>query len=174
VSNEVTTTKYTWWNFIPKNLFEQFTGKLANVFFLFVIFMETQPSVSVSGGKPVTMVPLIFVVMISMVKDAFEDCKRCSSDKEANGLHTEIYNQEKREFEKDKTWADIKVGDFVKIDKEQKFIPCDLLVIQSEGVGGTCGVETKNLDGETNLKFRQVPEGLLSAPADLHTLHSSF
>jgi len=112
------TTKYTWWNFLPKNLFEQFYGKLANVFFLFVIFMETQPSVSISGGKAVTLMPLSFVMLISMIKDAFEDCKRRKSDKEANGLYAEIYNTEKREFEKDKEWKDIKVGDFIKIDKQ--------------------------------------------------------
>ena len=117
-SNEVVTTKYTWWNFLPKNLFEQFYGKLANVFFLFVIFMETQPSVSISGGKAVTLMPLSFVMLISMIKDAFEDCKRRKSDKEANGLYAEIYNTEKREFEKDKEWKDIKVGDFIKIDKQ--------------------------------------------------------
>lgn len=49
-----------------------------------------------------------------------------------------------------------------------------MLVVQSEGVGGTCGVETKNLDGETNLKFREVPKGLLTGPADLHSLHSKL
>lgn len=33
--NNVITSKYTWWNFLPKNLWEQFQN-LANVYFLFV------------------------------------------------------------------------------------------------------------------------------------------
>jgi magnesium-transporting ATPase (P-type) len=48
-------------------------------------------------------------------------------------------------------------------------IPADLILIQSSDPKGICYIETKNLDGETNLKIkwinqliflRQVPEKL--------------
>lgn len=39
------------------------------------------PTISVSSGKPTMFFPLITVVLVSMVKDFFEDWKRRVSDK---------------------------------------------------------------------------------------------
>jgi magnesium-transporting ATPase (P-type) len=38
--------------------------------------------------------------------------------------------------------------------KENKFVPADMVLLNSEGIDGICYVETKNLDGETNLKMK--------------------
>lgn len=54
-------------------------------------------------------------------------------------------------------WCDIKIGDFVKVDQNE-FFPADMLVIKSSEEEGVCYVETKNLDGETNLKHKSVPK----------------
>ena len=71
------------WNFLPKNLIEQFS-KLANVYFLFITFMQMVPVISISGGKPAMLVPLTFVIVVSMIKDVFEDNKRHKSDHREN------------------------------------------------------------------------------------------
>ena len=38
------------------------------------------------------VIPLSFVVIVSMIKDAFEDYKRAKSDKKENETMTEVYN----------------------------------------------------------------------------------
>jgi phospholipid-transporting ATPase len=52
-------------------------------------------------------------------------------------------------------WKDVKVGNIVKILCDQGF-PADMILINSSEVNGLCYVETKNLDGETNLKYKQA------------------
>lgn len=49
---------------------------------------------------------------------------------------------------------DIHVGDIVKV-KKNEFFPCDLLLIRHSNESNFVYVETKNLDGETNLKQRK-------------------
>lgn len=51
----------------------------------------------------------------------------------------------------------MKVGDVVCV-KRDEFFPADLLMIGSSDVKGKAYVETKNLDGETNLKLKEMPE----------------
>ena len=46
--------------------------------------MELFPAISDSGGRPVLLMPLSFVVGVSMIKDLFEDCKRSKSDNSYN------------------------------------------------------------------------------------------
>mmetsp|Transcript_19923 Transcript_19923/g.14376 ORF Transcript_19923/g.14376 Transcript_19923/m.14376 type:complete len:150 (+) Transcript_19923:285-734(+) len=83
VGNEIRTTKYTWWNFFPKNLFYQFT-KAANLYFMALMLMQCYPPISDSGGKPVILAPILFVVGASMIKDAIEHKHRAKSDYKEN------------------------------------------------------------------------------------------
>ncbi|RMD43517.1 hypothetical protein DV735_g1625, partial [Chaetothyriales sp. CBS 134920] len=50
-------------------------------------------------------------------------------------------------------WKNVQVGDFVRIYNNEQ-IPADLVVISTSDPDGACYIETKNLDGETNLKVR--------------------
>lgn len=52
-----------------------------------------------------------------------------------------------------RNWADIEVGDVVKVMHDE-FAPADIVVLSTSGDGGNFYVETSNLDGETNLKVR--------------------
>ncbi|TQS34064.1 hypothetical protein Golomagni_05567, partial [Golovinomyces magnicellulatus] len=57
-------------------------------------------------------------------------------------------------FKKD-VWKNIVVGDFVRIYNDDEF-PADIIILSTSDPDGACYVETKNLDGETNLKVRQA------------------
>jgi hypothetical protein len=74
-SNSISTGIYAWYNFIPLNLFLQFS-KLANFYFLLMLVLEVIPSISDTGGAPVLILPLGFVVGVSMIKDLVEDMVR--------------------------------------------------------------------------------------------------
>lgn len=56
----------------------------------------------------------------------------------------------KRDF-----WKNVRVGDFVRIRNNDE-IPADIVILATSDSDGACYVETKNLDGETNLKVRQA------------------
>ena len=103
--------------------------------------------------------PLIFVVVLSMIKDAYEDYKRNKEKHSETNALTELYKKETRTFETTQ-WKNVKVGDVVKV-KEREFFPADLIVLSSTEVEGMFYVETKNLDGETNLKLKSVQKELI-------------
>ena len=50
-------------------------------------------------------------------------------------------------------WRNIKVGQIIKI-YENEYFPCDLILFKTSLPKGICYVETKNLDGETNMKHK--------------------
>ena len=51
-------------------------------------------------------------------------------------------------------WKKLEIGDFVLLrDNDQ--IPADIIVLSTSDADGLCYIETKNLDGETNLKPRK-------------------
>jgi phospholipid-transporting ATPase len=53
------------------------------------------------------------------------------------------------------------VGDIIKVSKNE-FFPADGLVLATSEPSGVCYIETKNLDGETNLKQKNVHKDIYS------------
>ncbi len=59
---------------------------------------------------------------------------------------------------KNKNWEELAVGDFVYLTNNES-IPADIIICATSEEEDSCFIETKNLDGETNLKARHaVPE----------------
>jgi len=56
-------------------------------------------------------------------------------------------------------WKDIKVGDIVKLQRDET-VPADVILLYADGENGLAYIETMALDGETNLKSKQAPEAL--------------
>lgn len=202
-------------------------------FFLFIAILQFLPKFStISPG--LVLLPLIIVLGINAIKDAYEDVKRHQSDRVVNfsevrvlegpgyvnhnamapksrtfvralakrvgrGKITKLSDQyaqaltnptppeavEKAappatsyfpgaEYDDDlpadhsagsrprwkrTTWEDLRVGDFVKI-MDHESIPADILICATSEDENVAFVETKNLDGETNLKSRNAVPAL--------------
>ncbi|KAL8161555.1 hypothetical protein V2J09_013044 [Rumex salicifolius] len=149
--NSVSTTKYNILTFLPKGLFEQFR-RVANLYFLMISILSSTP---ISPVSPITnVIPLSIVLLISLIKEAFEDWKRFQNDLAINNTPVDRLQGQMWETI---PWKRLQVGDVVRI-KQDGFFPADILFLASTNPDGVCYVETSNLDGETNLKIRKALE----------------
>ncbi|KAF4790443.1 putative phospholipid-transporting ATPase VD [Turdus rufiventris] len=155
MNNKIRTTRYTLLNFLPRNLFEQF-HRVANLYFLFLVVLNWVPVVE-AFQKEITMLPLIGVLTIIAVKDGLEDYSRYKMDKQINNLVTKVYSRKEKKYI-DECWKNVNVGDFVRLSRNE-IIPADMVLLYSSDPDGICYIETAGLDGETNLKQRQVVRG---------------
>jgi phospholipid-translocating ATPase len=88
--NKIRTTKYTLLSFIPKNLLEQF-HRVANLYFIFIVLLNWFPQIN-AFGKEIAMIPVLFVLGVTAIKDLFEDRRRRASDKRINNTTCRVYN----------------------------------------------------------------------------------
>lgn len=157
VDNFVKSSIYTWYNFLPKSLLLQFR-RYANIYFLFMTILQCIPEVS--PLNPITAVfPFLFVLCISMIREAIEDIKRHKQDTKENSL--EVFKFENA-FKDAENFAErilfvselsknLRVGNLVKITKDT-VIPADMILLSCSNNSKTAYIETSNLDGEKNLK----------------------
>ncbi|XP_068061762.1 phospholipid-transporting ATPase VB isoform X2 [Anomalospiza imberbis] len=157
-SNEIKTTKYTIFTFFPKNIYEQF-HRFANIYFVFIALLNFVPVVNAFQPE-VSVIPICAIMVITAIKDAWEDFRRYKLDKEINHTGCYIYSREERAYV-EKCWKDVRVGDFVQLQCNE-IVPADILLLYSSDQNGICHLETANLDGETNLKQRRVVMGFSS------------
>jgi phospholipid-translocating ATPase len=176
-------------------------------FFAFIIILQFFPKfATISPG--LIIVPLLVVLLITALKDGYEDVKRHQSDRRVNhskvlvlegggwqnangmdkksktftrGIHIPYRKRAKSDIKSDETltekknsleeglvdvdtpeahwrttsWEDVCVGDFVKIHADEPF-PGDIIICSTSEPEDVAFVETKNLDGETNLKSRHA------------------
>nr|XP_060623427.1 phospholipid-transporting ATPase IF isoform X2 [Anolis sagrei ordinatus] len=163
--NRIISSKYTVWNFVPKNLFEQFR-RVANFYFLIIFLVQLMidtPTSPVTSG-----LPLFFVITVTAIKQGYEDWLRHKADNEVNGAP--VYVVRSGGLVKTRS-KNIRVGDIVRVAKDETF-PVDLVLLSSDRVDGSCYVTTASLDGETNLKTHvAVPEtAVLQSVANLDKL----
>uniref|UniRef100_A0A4W6CSY8 Phospholipid-transporting ATPase n=1 Tax=Lates calcarifer TaxID=8187 RepID=A0A4W6CSY8_LATCA len=146
--NAIKTYKYNVLTFLPLNLYEQFK-RAANLYFLALLILQIIPDISTLPWYT-TLIPLVVVLGITAIKDLVDDLARHRMDKEINNRKCEVLLDGR--FQESK-WRNIEVGDVVRL-KKNDFIPADILLLSSSNPNSLCYVETAELDGETNLKFK--------------------
>ncbi|KAK1317456.1 Phospholipid-transporting ATPase 1 [Acorus calamus] len=80
--NSIRTSKYSVLTFLPRNLYEQF-HRVAYIYFLIIAILNQLPQLAVFG-RATSILPLAFVLLVSAVKDAYEDYRRHRSDRIEN------------------------------------------------------------------------------------------
>ena len=117
VDNSLTTSKYTAWNFVPKNVWEQF-HRVANVYFLCIAGLQVSgyitPALDLSPThKLATLAPLTVMVSITMIKEAIEDIARHREDGQVSAQPATVMlgRRQKRVVK----WCDVKVGQVLEV-----------------------------------------------------------
>lgn len=151
-NNAIKTYKYNTFSFLPMNLFEQFK-RAANFYFLMLLILQAIPQISTLAWYT-TLVPLLVVLGITAIKDLLDDVTRHKMDNEINNRTCEVIKNGRFKITK---WKDIQVGDVIRL-KKNDFVPADILLLSSSEPNSLCYVETAELDGETNLKFKMSLE----------------
>lgn len=164
--NRLKTTKYTLLSFLPKNLFEQF-HRLANVYFVLIALFNFVPVLNAFQPE-LALAPVLFILAVTAIKDLWEDYSRHRSDHEINHMDCLVYCRDEKKFV-NRYWKEVRVGDFVQL-RCNEIIPADILLLSSSDPDGLCHIETANLDGETNLKQRQVVREFLELDAEFNPL----
>ena len=142
---------------------------MSNIYFLIIAILQCYKEISNADGRPVILLPLIVVVLINGIKDFYEDLKRKKSDDEENNRNILIYNPLIDQFEK-KKWKDIIKGNIIKVNNNE-FFPADCILINSSDKNHNCFVETKNLDGETNLKFKKSIKKFVELTSNINNIN---
>ncbi|KAI0406800.1 hypothetical protein F4802DRAFT_76538 [Xylaria palmicola] len=185
LSNKIRTSRYTIYDFVPKQLIFQFT-RLSNAYFLAIGIPQTIPGLSTTGTYT-TIVPLLFFVFLTILKEGYDDYKRHRLDKLENANATRVLRptasgaaprREKWPWSGRKPQSTIHATELGRDDKDGDYgwvqvewrdvkvgeivklqrdeaVPADLVLLHAAGENGIAYIDTMDLDGETNLKSRE-------------------
>eukprot|EP00177_Eucheuma_denticulatum_P004786 GFKZ01008694.1.p1 GENE.GFKZ01008694.1~~GFKZ01008694.1.p1 ORF type:complete len:1164 (+),score=162.67 GFKZ01008694.1:465-3494(+) len=170
-------------------MYEQFR-MFYNLFFLLVACSQFIPALRV-GFFWTYFGPLLFVLSVSVSKEAFDDFARFQRDRKLNMF---AYSMLVRQGKDDATVVrvasqDIRVGDVLMLETNER-VPADCILLRAvtaeEDVGesfdgltdgkaegsDTLFIRTDQLDGETDWKLRRAVTGAQTLPRDADILYS--
>lgn len=82
ISNTIRSSRYTLWDFLPKQIFWQIT-RMHNFYFLCIGVPQTIPGLSTTGNFT-TILPLGFFIVLTIIKEGYDDFKRHRLDEVEN------------------------------------------------------------------------------------------
>ncbi|KPV71916.1 uncharacterized protein RHOBADRAFT_56295 [Rhodotorula graminis WP1] len=169
--NIVKNQKYNVATFLPLVLYEQFKF-FYNLYFLLVALSQFVPALRI-GFLATYIVPLAFVLLVTIGKEAFDDYTRYLRDRSANSaLYSRLVDSSSSSTPhshhasssstssaplKPTPSSNLRVGDLVHLEKNDR-VPADMVLLRTSDPSGTCFVRTDQLDGETDWKLRVAVE----------------
>lgn len=144
--------------------------RFANSFYLCVMIITaigfyTNNAVFFVSFSPVSILVVVAVVVAAtLLIEGLNDIKRHTGDRKTNKKPAERLADDGT-FHTVRT-GDIHPGDIVLVRSREQF-PADCLLIATECFSGVCYIETSEIDGETNLKIKEVPEAFNSTISEI-------
>ncbi|ODV60060.1 aminophospholipid-translocating P4-type ATPase NEO1 [Ascoidea rubescens DSM 1968] len=149
--NAISNAKYSPLTFIPVILYDQFKF-FFNLYFLVVALTQAIPILRI-GYLSSYIVPLAFVLSVTMFKEAVDDIQRRRRDSESNSELYQVLTTDPNNQIINVQSKNLKIGDLVQIHKGKR-IPADMILLQSSESTGESFIKTDQLDGETDWKLR--------------------
>lgn len=184
ISNIITTSLYTKYNFLPKVLLNYFLS-VPKLWFLFITIIELA-GLSDTTYKYGTLIPLVLLVFIHLCRECIDDLYRHSHDEYIN--YKEYFTWDGNKFS-EKHCEDILVGDIIVL-KDSDEVPADILLLSVGNEEHQCYVDGSDIIGEGGLKikspaketqaiintvnFQQAVESLSFIDYDLHAVDSNM
>ncbi|CAD7954277.1 unnamed protein product, partial [Amoebophrya sp. A25] len=112
-TNFVRTSRYTWYDFLPRNLLDQFKN-VANCYFVLTAILQSIGPISDSDGQPTILVGLLPIMMAVAVREGLEDRARHRNDAREN---KKIVERFKNGNVNPTQWKDLQVGDVIRVRK---------------------------------------------------------
>jgi phospholipid-translocating ATPase len=93
ISNSIRSSRYNIWNFLPCQLWFQFS-KIANLFFLVIGIVQLIPGLSTTGSFT-TILPLLLFLSFTIAREGYDDFRRYQLDKVDNRKSTRVLSTAK-------------------------------------------------------------------------------
>ncbi|KAF9762499.1 putative phospholipid-transporting ATPase IIB [Nosema granulosis] len=149
-TNRICNQKYRWYTLFFWVFAQQFEF-FFNTYFFFIAVTQIFEKFAITS--PVSSIaPWVLVLMISLLKEGYDDYKRFERDKALNNQSYIRY--EKGKFVRIKS-SDIRVGDIILLQKNER-VPADMVLLKTADYSGQLFVRTDQLDGETDWKARST------------------
>lgn len=148
ITNKLNNRKHTTINLIPAVLYEQFKY-FFNLFFLLLAVSQFIPLFQV-GLLFSYVAPLVFVLVLTILKEAYDDYKRYVRDKETNETLYKVWKG--TSFVETKA-QDLREGNIIELTANMR-IPADCLLLWTSDPSQSVFIKTDQLDGETDWKLR--------------------
>ena len=128
---------------------------------------------TITKGVPTMSLPLVFILGVAAIKEILEDMEKHKADNIQNGREVDVFDTSTKQWIRTK-WSKLRCGQLVRI-KNREFIPADIVLVgSSDQVNNGVFINTKSLDGETDLKIREVPDALIKTYEDDATYAASI
>ncbi|CAG9325761.1 unnamed protein product [Blepharisma stoltei] len=146
--NLVMTSRYTLWNFFPKNISEQFQNY---AYYLYLIDPISELIKNPYSWDWTSAFPIVFLIILTCIFDACRDVKNHKNDKSVNDKLFEIWDGFQFVPTKSKN---ICVGDIILLN-ENDYAPADVLIICIGEEEKVCYIDRAGIIGGTDIKVKK-------------------
>lgn len=151
--NKISNTKYSAASILPMVFLQQMRSP-SSAYFFCIMILQWFKALAITSFTA-SLVPWLFVLVISLFNEGLDDWARHRRDKESNSGRVKVW---RRGEMTEKTSADLKTGDVIMVNKGDR-IPADCVILKVEDQTGEIFIRTDQLDGETDWKRRlALPE----------------